>query len=55
MARKYFKSKTEAKQALCDRKRNNVSCCDEIFKMPKGTRHAGQYAVCSHMEFLNTY
>ena len=47
MARKYFKSKAEAKQALCDRKRNNVSCCDEIFKMPKGTRHAGQYAVCS--------
>ena len=52
MARKYFKSKAEAKQALCDRKRNNVSCCDEIFKMPKGTRHAGQYAVCSHMEYL---
>jgi len=55
MARKYFKSKDEARKALSERKRNDISCCDEIFKMPKGTRHAGQYAVCSHMEYLNTY
>lgn len=55
MARRYFKSKAEAQKAPCERKCNNLSCCDEIFKMPKGTRNAGQYAVCSHIEFLNTY
>ena len=55
MARKYFKTKSEARKALSERKRNDISCCDEIFKMPKDTRHAGQYAICSHIEFLNTY
>jgi len=49
MTRKYFKQKSEARKALAARKRNTPSCCDEIFKMPKGTRHAGQYAVCSHI------
>ncbi len=55
MARKYFKSKAEAQRALDDRKRKSLSCYDEIFKMPKGTRHHGQYAVCTYEEYLNTY
>lgn len=55
MPRKYFSSKAAACKALSERKRNNLQCCDEIFKMPKGTRHAGQYAVCTHLEYLNTY
>ena len=42
MARKYFKSKAEARKTLSERKRNNLSCCDEIFKMPKGTGQHGQ-------------
>ena len=46
MARKYFKSKDEARKALSERKSNNLLCCDEIFKMPKGTRHP-EFNVCS--------
>lgn len=53
--RKYFKSKTEARKALTERKSKDCFCDDEIFKMPKGTRRAGQYAVCTHLDFLNTY
>lgn len=53
--RKYFKTITEARKALAERKNKDCSCTDEIFKMPKGTRHAGEYAVCSHLEYLNTY
>lgn len=26
-----------------------------VYRMPKGTRHHGQYAVCSEIEYLNTY
>jgi hypothetical protein len=25
-----------------------------VFKMPKGTRHHGEYAVCTEFEWLNT-
>lgn len=54
MKKKYFKSKKEAVQE-CER-RNQGHCCQyiKVFKMPKGTRHHGEYAVCSEMEFLNT-
>ena len=53
--KKYFKNK---KDALSEAKRRNEQKCVEwykVFKMPKGTRHHGEYAVCSEMEFLNTY
>ena len=26
-----------------------------VFKMPKGTRHHGKYAVCDELEYLNTH
>lgn len=53
--RKYFATKAEARKALAERKDKHNYCDDDIFRMPKGTRHAGQYAVCSHLEFINTY
>ena len=49
--RKYFKSRKEAIKA-CEERRNPFI---KVWKMPKGTRHHGEYAVCSEMEYLNTY
>lgn len=46
--KKYF---TSRKEAMAAAKERNTEC----FKMPKGTRHAGKYAVCSRLEYLNTY
>lgn len=50
-AKKYFKTRAGAKAELA--KRNNPAL--GVFKMSKGTRKAGWYAVCSEMEWLNTY
>lgn len=49
--KKYYKSKNEAIEAA--KKRNDPTI--KAWKMPKGTRHAGQYAVCDELEYLNTY
>jgi hypothetical protein len=51
--KKYFKTKKEAQKALEERITNNPSL--KIFKMPKGTRRHGEYAVCTDIEYLNTY
>ena len=51
--KKYFKTKKEAQKALEERLVNNPSL--KIFKMPKGTRRHGEYAVCTDIEYLNTY
>ena len=26
-----------------------------VYKMPKGSRHPGKFAVCSYIEYVNTY
>lgn len=51
MARKYFDTKAEALKACKERANEGV----HVFKMPKGTRKAGKFAVCTELEFLNTY
>ena len=53
--KKYFKTRKEAQQVCAQR--NERSNCNyfKVFKMPKGTRHHGEFAVCSYMEYLNTY
>lgn len=51
--RKYFTSKKEAVSA-CEARRISNPCL-RVWKMPKGSRHKGQYAVCSEVEYLNTY
>ena len=53
--KKYFDKMSDAKRALEERRKNSGSASLGVFKMHKGTRHAGKYAVCSYMEYLNTY
>ena len=52
--RKYFKSRKEALKA-CEERNKTHGNGIEVFKMPKGSRHSGQYAVCTFIEYLNTY
>ena len=56
MRRKYFKSRKEAIKA-CEERNKTFGSGKEIrgYKMPKGSRHSGQYAVCTYIEYLNTY
>ena len=51
--RKYFKSRKEALKA-CDERNKTHGNGIEVFKMPKGSRHIGQYAVCTFIEYLNS-
>jgi len=55
--KKFFKSKSEAcKEAEERRESASFEYRDaHVFKMPKGSRRAGQYFVGSEMEFLNAY
>lgn len=53
--KKYFKTRSSAKTELAKRKSEDITCIDQLFKIPKGTRHSGEYAVCSELEYLNTY
>lgn len=57
MRRKYYKTKKEAQKALnVERAKGRLeSAFLDIFKMPKGTRKHGWYAVCDELEYLNTY
>ena len=50
--KKYHKTLKAARVAL---KETNPAFGMHIYKMPKGTRHHGEYAVCDEMEYLNTH
>ena len=50
--KKYHKSLKAARAALA---KTNPALGMHIYKMPKGTRHHGEYAVCDEMGYLNTY
>lgn len=52
--RKYFKTRREAVAACAEQNRGKSVEWYKVFLMPKGTRHHGEYAVCSEMEYLNT-
>ena len=53
--RKYFKSRKEALKVCEERNKTFGSGNDiRVFKMPKGSRHSGQYAVCTFIEYLNS-
>lgn len=56
MRRKYFKSRKEALKA-CEERNKTYGSGKEIsvYRMPKGSRHSGQYAVFDYIEYLNTY
>ena len=53
--RKYFKSKKEALKACEERNKTYGSGRDiGVYKMAKGSRHSGQYAVCTFIEYINS-
>lgn len=54
MKRKYFDTKAKAKKERDLRDKDGTQGL-HVYKMPRGTRHAGKYAVCDYMEWLNTY
>lgn len=52
--KKYFKNRPDALRAMRERKsKGRVDI--GVYKMPKGSRHAGMYAVCNYVEYLNSY
>ena len=53
--KKYFKTRKEAKEECAKRNAHLSTPWYGVYKMPKGTRHHGEFAVCSCMEWLNTY
>ena len=50
--KKYFKTLKEAKKAFAERTKGYHYGL-HIYKMPKGTRHHGEYAICTELEYLN--
>lgn len=53
--KKYFKSRSEAIKVCRERNgKLNDPTYYGVFRMPKGSRHVGQFAVCTHMEYLNS-
>lgn len=55
MKRKYFKSKSEANKARTARNEEKHTDMYHVYRMPKGSRKAGWYAVCTYIEYVNTY
>lgn len=54
MKQKYFNAKQAAIKAKNERSKNGERDL-HVFKMPKGTRNSGKFAVCTEIEYLNTY
>ena len=52
--KKYFATRREAVKAMKERDPQGYMML-QVFKMPKGTRKAGMYAVCDYIEYLNSY
>lgn len=52
--KKYYKTRKEANK-VCEERNQRYGYVYEVFRMPKGTRHHGEYAVCTYVEYLNTY
>lgn len=52
--KKYYSTKADANKARQQRLAQGYTD-QHVWRMPKGTRKAGWYAVCSEVEYLNTY
>lgn len=52
--KKYFDTKAQARKALALYEQMRDYGLG-IYKMPKGSRHPHKYAVCSYIEYVNTY
>lgn len=53
--KKYFATRKEANKERERRLKLDPFSDIHVWKMPKGSRRAGHYAVCSELEYLNTY
>lgn len=53
--KKYHKTAAAANRFLSAWRMSHPFCNFGIYLMPKGSRHAGMYAVCSYLDWLNTY
>lgn len=53
--KKYHKTAAAARKFLDAWRVLHPSCGFGIYRMLKGSRHPGMYAVCSYIEWLNTY
>lgn len=53
--KKYFDNRKDAIKAARERNAGKGVEWYKVFKMPKGTRNHSKYAVCSELEYLNTY
>lgn len=53
--KKYFTSRNEANKERERRLKLNPFSNIHVYKMPKGSRRAGYYAVCTELDYLNTY
>ena len=53
--RKYYKTDAEAMKAKDERNRLEHTSMYKVYRMPKGIRKAGWYAVCTFLEYVNTY
>lgn len=51
--KKYFTSKKEANKAREERLVTNPLL--HVFRMPRGSRNAGKFAVMTEIEYLNAY
>lgn len=51
--KKYYAKKAEAISVKKQREARGEHV--QVFKMPKGSRKSGFFAVCSEIEYLNTY
>lgn len=51
--KKYFKSRSEAKKAADERNSSHYTFDIHVFKMPRGSRHVGQFFVGTHLEYLH--
>lgn len=53
--KKYFATRKEANKERERRLKLDPFSDIHVWKMPKGSRRAGYYAVCTELEYLNTY
>ena len=52
--KKYFDTKAQANKARKEYDPTGYKGI-HVWKMPKGSRHAGKFAVCTELEYLKTF
>lgn len=55
MKQKYFKTLSAARKACDQRNSAEYTTLYHVYRMPKGSRHHGEFAVCTFLDYINTY